>query len=230
MSKWISGEELLKKWDIQDFELFYDFVKKGLQPHTSMGKPISPSDIMAKVLDVKSLELELHQAEKDLHEYEPEARQEVEHFVIKPLVDKLDRYKKAQSLEWNEFELPEGQAQASRVLLTIVHALFHIDQVQEIDEKQGLKHQLEEPPLDAPDGKKQKEHHTAPYKRKVQAVAKMLYDAHPEIDTIKELVSHPKIKEAGGKHFSKKTRHEWISEVAPPRAKKPGIRPKKKHK
>ncbi len=221
MSKWISGEELLERWDIKDFELLDNFVKKGLQPHTSTGKPISPSDIMGIVLRVKSLELELHQAEKDLHEYEPEARQEAEHFVIEPLLDKLERYKKAQSLDWNDFELPKDEAEASHVLAIIVHALFHIDQAQGVAEKDGLK-----PP--SPDTKK--EHHTAKHKRKVQAVAKMLYDAHPEINTIKELVNHPEIKEAGGKYFGYDAVHRWIAEVAPKRAKKQARRPKKKHK
>ena len=219
MSKWISGEELLERWDIKDFELLDNFVKKGLQPHTSTGKPISPSDLTAKVLDVKSLELELHQAEKDLHEYEPEARQEVEHSLIKPLLDKLKTYKKAQSQDWTDFELPKDEAEAKQVLDELVGTLFHIDQVQEVAEKDGLK-----PPT--PDTKK--EHHTAPDKRQVQAVAKMLYDAHPEINTIKELIQHPQIKEAGGKHFTDKAVHGWISEIAPERAKKRGIRPKKK--
>jgi len=67
-------------------------------------------------------------------------------------------------------------------------------------------------------------------KLKVQQVAKELYDKHPEIDTVKEMINRPEILEAGGKDYQPGTCHKWISEVAPRRAKTPGIRPEKKKK
>jgi len=43
MSNWISGNDLIAHWQIEDFELF-DFLKKGLQPYSRLGKKIVDSD------------------------------------------------------------------------------------------------------------------------------------------------------------------------------------------
>jgi hypothetical protein len=45
--KWISGEELIARWGIRDFELF-DQMKMGLQPYNSYGKKIIDSDRLNK--------------------------------------------------------------------------------------------------------------------------------------------------------------------------------------
>ncbi len=42
MSKWVSGQELLKDYGIRNIELFNDYVRKGLQPYNDLCKPISP--------------------------------------------------------------------------------------------------------------------------------------------------------------------------------------------
>jgi len=46
-SKWITGKELITRWDIKDFELF-DFLKQGLQPYTRYGKKIIDSDSLRR--------------------------------------------------------------------------------------------------------------------------------------------------------------------------------------
>ena len=41
-----------------------------------------------------------------------------------------------------------------------------------------------------------------------------------------EMANHPDIKKIGG-NYRKEQRQRWISEIAPPEAKKPGVRPQK---
>ncbi len=37
--QWLTGQELIERWQIRDFEIF-DFIKKGLRPYTKYGRPI----------------------------------------------------------------------------------------------------------------------------------------------------------------------------------------------
>jgi len=47
MSNWISGNDLIAYWEIEDFELF-DFLKKGLQPYSRLGKKVVDSDSLER--------------------------------------------------------------------------------------------------------------------------------------------------------------------------------------
>ena len=47
-TNWISGQEILFRWGIRDFELL-GIVKKGLQPYTSdLGEPVRPPTMREK--------------------------------------------------------------------------------------------------------------------------------------------------------------------------------------
>ena len=50
---------MLERLKIKDFELFNDYVRKGLQPYNELGKPLSPADVMEKILDIVSLKGQL---------------------------------------------------------------------------------------------------------------------------------------------------------------------------
>ena len=58
MSKWISGSEVLKKWDIKPIEL-YECVRKGLQPYNQLGEPIADPATIEKQNKLPKLEKEL---------------------------------------------------------------------------------------------------------------------------------------------------------------------------
>jgi len=47
MSSWINGNDLIVHWGIEDFELF-DFLKKGLQPYSRLGKQVVDSDSLER--------------------------------------------------------------------------------------------------------------------------------------------------------------------------------------
>jgi len=68
MSKYISGHEIIETKGIQHFEFFSDYIKKGLQPHDSLGRPISPKDavrLKKKVLEANGVDLQLYESEND---------------------------------------------------------------------------------------------------------------------------------------------------------------------
>jgi len=60
----------------------------------------------------------------------------------------------------------------------------------------------------------------------IQGIAKNVWKEYPILD-IKQLKEHPEIKKIVGKLYKNKTLHKWLSEVALPRAKKPGRRDSK---
>ena len=51
MSKWISGEQLLKKETIQPIDLFEEYVQKGIQPYSPAGRPLTPYDLLEDIYD-----------------------------------------------------------------------------------------------------------------------------------------------------------------------------------
>ncbi len=46
MSKWKTGKEIIDEEGIKEIEFFDDYVRKGLQPHNELGRPITPSGIL----------------------------------------------------------------------------------------------------------------------------------------------------------------------------------------
>jgi hypothetical protein len=230
MSKWLSGQELLNNSGIRDIEFFDDYVQKGLQPHNNLGQPISPSNVVEEITNIAKLKGEYEELKYLVEELGNEELQKFNATTGYGLLEQIGRYEKwllsVKALDWNEFKLPEMKAEAMAVLAVLVNSLYHIEDTKkyfsepEIEEKEII------PEL--PKAKKLRPDQEA--KLKVQQVAKELYDKHPEIDTVKEMVDRPEILESGGKDYQPGTRHKWISEIAPKRAKDPGIRPEKKKK
>ena len=230
MSKWVSGQQLLNDFGIRDIELFYDYVQKRLQPHNNLAQPISPSDVVEEITNITKLK---EQHEKLRYSVEELGNEEVQKFNATTgydLLEQIGRYEKwllsVKKLDWNKFNLTEMKAEAAAVLTTLVNSLYHIEDIKkflgvdEIEKKEIIPEFFKAKKL-RPDQEA---------KLKVQQVAKELYDKHPEIDTVKEMINRPEILEAGGKDYQPGTCHKWISEIAPRRAKTPGIRPEKKKK
>lgn len=230
MSKWVSGQELLNDFEIRDIELFYDYVQKGLQPHNKLAQPISPSDVVEEIANIaKSKEqyTELRYSEEDAGDEELKKFDATTGYDI---LEQIGHYEKwvlsVKELDWNEFKLPEMKAEAVAVLTALVNSLYHIEDTK----KYFSEPEIEKKEIIPEFFKAKKLRPDQEAKLKVQQVAKELYDKHPEIDTVKEMVDRPEILEAGGKNYQPDTRHKWISEIAPRRAKNPGIRPEKKKK
>ena len=67
MSKWVSGQQLLNDFGIRDFELFYDYVQKGLQPH-NLAQPISPLDVVEEIANIAKLKGEYEELRYSVEE------------------------------------------------------------------------------------------------------------------------------------------------------------------
>lgn len=230
MSKWISGQQLLNDFGIRDFELFNDYVKKGLQPHNDFAQPISPLDVVEEIANIAKLKERYEELRYSVEELGNEELQKFDATRGYDLLEQIGRYEKwllsVKKLDWNEFNLTEMKAEAAAVLTALVNSLYHIEDIKkflgvdEIEKKEIIPEFFKAKKL-RPDQEA---------KLKVQQVAKELYDKHPEIDTVKEMINRPEILESGGKDYQPGTCHKWISEIAPKQAKAPGIRPEKKKK
>ncbi|MCD4821919.1 MAG: hypothetical protein K8R11_07600 [Methanococcoides sp.] len=230
MSKWISGQELLNNFGIRDFELFYDYVQKGLQPHNDLAQQITPSDVVEEIANIAKLKEQYEELKYSVEELGNEELQKFDATTGYDLLAQIEHYEKwvlsVKELDWNEFKLPEMKAEAMAVLAVLVHSLYHIEDIK----KYFSEPEIEKKEIIPEFFKAKKLRPDQEAKMKVQQVAKELYDKHPEIDTVKEMVDRPEILESGGKDYQPGTRHKWISEIAPKRAKDPGIRPEKKKK
>ena len=230
MSNWVSGQQLLNDFGIRDIELFYDYVQKGLQPHNKLAQPISPLDVVEEIANIAKLKERYEELRYSVEELGNEELQKFDATRGYDLLEQIGRYEKwllsVKKLDWNEFNLTEMKAEAAAVLTALVNSLYHIEDTK----KYFIEPEIEEKEIipELPKAKKLRANQEA--KLKVQQVAKELYDKHPEIDTVKEMINRPEILEAGGKDYQPDTRHKWISEIAPRRAKTPGIRPEKKKK
>ncbi|MCD4811246.1 hypothetical protein K8R14_01405 [bacterium] len=230
MSKWLSGQQLLNNFGIRDIELFYDYVQKGLQPHNNFVKPILPSNVVEEIANIAKLKEQYEKLRYSVEELGNEELQKFDATTGYGLLEQIGHYEKwllsVKKLDWNEFKLPEMKAEAAAVLTALVNSLYHIEDIK----KYFSEPEIEKKEIIPEFFKAKKLRPDQEAKMKVQQVAKELYDKHPEIDTVKEMVDRPEILESGGKDYQPGTRHKWISEIAPKRAKDPGIRPEKKKK
>lgn len=153
MSDFISGNDLLKRWDIVGFELF-EYVRAGkLEPLDSVGRPLLHPDIpsssdLARIRSNLSLfDYDIDQQRDDLSGAEADAwSKSVEAF--KPIANHLRnimiqsfqndhaRYKAALSREnfgWKGCDLPEDTGQAEKMLSLIVDALYLREDVEQVE-------------------------------------------------------------------------------------------------
>ena len=216
-SKWKTGKEIIDEEGIKEIEFFDDYVRKGLQPHNKLGRPISPSNILKPDLKGKMSAEKRHRSAS----IEDPIRDTMEN--IRRTFDPILRKKELED-SWNVFELPKDDSKAVSVLRKLRDSLYNKDDIKNF-----------RAPLDSEKEKKKPAkkgmRESTKTKLEVQRVAKEIYDKHsefyPEIDSYKKMAKRKDIKDAGGKHYQSSLQ-KWISEVAPDWAKKPGIRPKKK--
>ena len=51
MTKWISGQQIIKKEKILPIDLFGEYVQKGIQPYSQPGRPLTPYDVLENIYD-----------------------------------------------------------------------------------------------------------------------------------------------------------------------------------
>lgn len=125
MSNWISGGELINRWDIKDFELF-DLMKKGLQPYTPNGKKVCDLDSLSHV---RPFPLGFY---KSLIRSEQLAKKRYESQKAELTIPPKD-CSYAMS-----FSLPPDEKVAMAAIATVKVFLFKKDEVSEFAEKNGL--------------------------------------------------------------------------------------------
>ena len=234
MSKWTSGQQLLYDFGIEAFELFYDHVQKGLQPYNDLGKPISPSSLVEKIVNIALLKEQYHEKRHSEAEFGDNDLKKFDATIGHDLIAQIEHYENwahsVRDLDWNKFELPEIEAEARAVLTELVNSLYHEDDIKKIFGVPEFEIEQKEIIPELPKAKKL----TTDQKSKlgVQRVAKELYDKypefHPEIDSYVKMFQRKDIKDACERGYELGTVQKWISEIAPEWAKEPGIRPKKK--
>jgi hypothetical protein len=87
MSKWIIGNDLIKKWGVKLFELF-EHITLGLQPHDEYGRAIDSPDVSMKLNFLKDQEEKL----KELQMYQNIISSE------SYINDEMERYEKAMAI------------------------------------------------------------------------------------------------------------------------------------
>ena len=226
MSKWVSGQQLLNDFGIRDFELFYDYVQKGLQPHNNLAQPISPSDVVEEIANIaKSKEqyTELRYSEEDAGDEELKKFDATTGYI---LLEQIGHYEKwllsVKKLDWNEFKFPEMKAGAGAVLTALVNSLYHIEDKKkyfsepEIEKKEIIPElpELEDGP------KKARKHHTDKDRLRAQAKAAELWAGKYKDYTVPELIDtqemlNATLKPNGTSNYSARVVKDWIKDLNP---------------
>ena len=231
MSKWISGKELLERLKIKDFELFNDYVSKGLQPHNQVGQPISPTDVMEKVTNIDLLKKEMVRMREFREEGEEHMdRNEAGLFyekAIEPLKKHLMQSEKRLStvrdLDWNEIEPPASETEAKEIITELVNSLFKMEDVEEFEKQFGIKGKADKPPEPVSSPRKLRPDQI--HRIECRKVAKRLWQENPTI-TIADMILKDEINVLfSGKTYTENTIRNWIKDLCPDRS--AGRRPKK---
>lgn len=230
MSKWISGKELLEQRNLKDIELFQDYVAQGLQPYDDLGQPVSPSDVLEQIFDVKTLEEEL--AEHERASRRPVGEDEALFRVDRTFVLGTERehaknaLKAAEGVSWTAFELPSNPQQAKALLDRLSECLFRRDDVRQVEKELS--------PLAAAKAEKPSKKSATPrklrpnqrHKISCRAEAKKLWKEDPSI-TIADMIRRDELNTVcEGRVYTDKAMREWIKDLCPDRS--GGRRPKKK--
>jgi hypothetical protein len=238
MSKWISGAELLSRWDIKSVELF-DYVRKGLRPHSILGKPMAPPNVSEKLGYLEEWEKELETL-KRLCKSPMDSRPVVR---MRQEKDRKERIKKVPHLEkkiktlkeelsqidthsWENYTLTSSEQETRELIRGLTRALFEVANVKEIETRYGLVPKKERHSADRSAEKKLRPNQKQ--RIKCREVAEELWKADPTV-TITAMIEHEDIVEASkrtdGNLYLEKTVRNWIKDLCPNRS--PGRRPNK---
>ncbi len=134
MPEWRTGADLLKRCNIQSFDLLTKYIKgKGLQPYNYAEQPLSPADAMAEVLDGK---LATADHTSDSYQCDDYNENEAEVLIFHIPRSKFDEIRNTTTLKnlngvsWCDFELPDNHSEATHLLFLLKQALYLADEVE----------------------------------------------------------------------------------------------------
>jgi hypothetical protein len=130
MSKWIIGEEIIKKFNIQPIELMEEFViKQRLLPHNQAGQMLSPLDIMEvyfkEIFINADHTIEYVQIDSDDVSSTPTT---VPIAKSKSLEITINYYRtKLKQVTWPNFKIPKSHPESSYLLTSLKQCLFCVE-------------------------------------------------------------------------------------------------------
>ncbi len=149
MPNWITGKELIKRWDIMDFELF-EYLKKGLQPYTRHNIEILDSDSLEREPIRSEEEIRAEVYARFLRPAPPRLRPVGRGGIPPPSeIEKLARehHRKQKSeiitppggpYEYMSFSLPASEKGRASAIARLMDCWFKKDNVLEIERKHRL--------------------------------------------------------------------------------------------
>lgn len=215
MSEFILGKDLIKRWEIEPFELI-DYVKRGLQPYDQNGKPKLPKYVKDAIQMLENNVRIIGEAQ---------TRQSFLDRSIEIAAIVKDWRKRNQSVEecknklmknpsavWENFNLPEDEKKAEVEIKILVNSYYKRDQAKAFKKKIKIS------------DKKKKSRPDQLHKIECQRVAKQLWEKNPN-RTIADIIQSDEINQVTApKVYAEKTIRNWIKESCPNR--RPGRRPK----
>ncbi len=226
MSKYISGNEIIRDLGILDFEFYNEYVRKGLTPLNHAGKPYSPYAVMVQLFNLNGQQESLFQLQDSTLDLDDESAGSSWANLIVPQQRTIEYYKGRlnayEGLGWPEFELPQAPNEARYVLDTIRISYFDKEELfkffgYEEDRKPA---KALDPPKKLRKLRPDQQHRIA-----CCEAARKVWNDNPEI-TIADMIHRDELNEVcEGKVYGKNTVRNWIKELAPNN--KPGRRPKK---
>lgn len=232
MSKWISGKELMEQRGLKDFELFEDYVAKGLQPRDEFGHPVSPSNVLEEILDVKALKDELTEheraSEKPVDEDEAHFRADRTFALGKEVDDVESALRAAEGVSWTEFKLPDESERAKAVLVQLSECLFKREDLAAFKKGASPTKATKVEGLSGVSPKPRKLRPNQRHKIACRGEAEKLWKEDESI-TIADMIQRDELNVAcEGKVYGENAMRDWIKDLCPDRSR--GRRPKKARK
>lgn len=212
MSKWISGQQILKNKKIQPIELFEEYVHKGIPPYSQTGRPLSPYELLEGIY-AKMLSNADHGKSPLVVEGNENNGGDIVVNIPNSITLEIYISKELQRLNvisWQDFQLPEADNEAKAVLDELSQCLY---------KKSDVSGKPEQKP-------KKKPRPDQLARKQCRVVANALWEHDPTI-TIKAMSKRQELIDACGGAFTDKTKYGWIRDLA--RSDKPGRRPQKKN-
>jgi len=227
MSKYITGQEIIRDLGLQDFEFYNDYVRAGLTPLNNQGQPYSPHDVMAHLFNLTGQREALFQLNDSIHDLDDESVGALRANRIIPLeqtIEQLEaRLAALEGVEWAEFGLPNDQNEANHVLGVLRNLFF--DRMEVVKLVGGGDYSKQSVYVDPPK-KSRKLRPDQRHRLAVREAAKKVWKEHPEM-TIADMIERDELNEVcEGRVYKEDTMRNWIKDLAPDRS--PGRRPKKK--
>ena len=128
MSNWISGKQIIKD-KIQPIDLFEEYVKKGIQPYSQAGRPLTPYDLLEDIYD--EMLAGADQGKSPVYYEDQEGEDKVAYISNSATLEihiqhELER---VEDVSWQDFQLPENDSDASAVLNQLCQCLYKKDEV-----------------------------------------------------------------------------------------------------